>query len=156
MFSFKRNQQRHKILGILYKKIDASIYKTRWPDERAVTLKEIEEKVGINRDTFISLHSVMFDRDEVERGLNGEKEEVAFIKQNGMTAYKEKKYLKESWSNFNTFLYDRTKWVVPLLALTIAALTYFKAKRIEKSTSEQFQKLSQKVDTLEARIKPIK
>jgi hypothetical protein len=145
----KKDDYRHKILQILFRKTDNLKYhntpflESQWH----VTINEIAKELGVDNLDIKKLISVMFQKDEIGIGSDNQIEYL-FIKQNGITAHNEEYYLNISFRRFNDRAYDITRWVIPLLLAIIAVYTLMVNGCNEQKNSQAIKQLNIKVDSL--------
>ncbi len=124
MITPKRYKERHRILSVLNSKTNNQEYVASGLsyEDWCIPVDELCTEANLSKEQYKNLNSLMFDEEEI--GLMTLRNiENVHIRQAGMTAFNEKKYLKEgrakTWHNMNTI----GLWVVSLLSLSVSFYT---------------------------------
>jgi hypothetical protein len=151
MFVPRKFRLRHKLLEILNRKTDNQRYKKQI-DEKDWLVKatDLHTELGISYEYYRKLAGLMWDNQEIEFKWNNEIEMV-YIKDNGMTAYNEEKYITLAIDR----LWKRSEKIIVAFSFAIVFITFI-LQITSKSDIGMLEKRVRSIeDSLRKSLQPI-
>ncbi len=143
---------RHLILEYLYKRTEERMSRIINPahkidlDKSNVSYEDVCSGLGVTEDEFYKAHVAMHYA-EHNQLLCTTKEREAYVGllEPGLAAYMDEYWLKQGRKELNERLYDKTKWIIPFLALiaTVGSIVY---------SATKVQGMQEKIDKLQSAI----
>ena len=132
---------RHKMLGYLYAKIKNEPLGNIELAKSKCLFKDMAADLKIDalllREHHHGFHALQYDHVKCEGG----KEFYIRLTEAGAFAYTDEYWLREGKKELNERIYDRTKWIVPILSLIIAIgsaiYTYIETSQIKAQQPQQ-------------------
>lgn len=150
----KRFRVKHEILSYLHSKLQYNENHIFNTNDSISSLEEIAKGTGIPFSDVVKYHHLINDSEAKCLPTSGKnKEHKMIIDRAGIDAVIERKWIREGNKELNERIYDRTKWVLPLLAilLTVASLWY-SVYTIQRTT-QRIASLQKDVTVLTERVR---
>ena len=143
----KKYKYRHEILKYLFTKIKYEPLHNIDLNKSKSSFEEIAKYLNVDviylRECHQGLHT--FDKDHV--GCSNVNDTFFIgITDAGMSAYLDNYWLREGQKELNERIYDKTKWVVHLLALLITFISLLYSVSTIRDINKQVQELKDKIN----------
>lgn len=141
-------EQRHKILSMLYTQFIKYHNKKGLP--LGVDFKEITNELKCTGNDLHIITASLFDNDEVglysTLGVEG-----IYLKPKGISAFSDKKHLKEPIKLRNDSIYDVVKWMLPIALIIVSITTTLiniQLNRDREKTQQQIKQITLELNNL--------
>ena len=143
----KKYKCRHLMLEHLYSKIKYEpLHKVELEKSKS-SFVEMANHLKLDamylRECHQGFHT--FDNDQVKCFNEGDNFIIG-ITDSGINAYLDKYWLREGQKELNERIYDKTKWVIPLVALVITFISLLYSASIVRDTRKELQELKDKIN----------
>jgi len=138
-FVDKSYKIRHRILEFLHKDWETH----NQEEDRRVGSVRIATDTNIPIRDIHNCQYLLVERGEIII-TNNDGQSMMTLQQNGITAYVDKKYLKEGKKNRWDAIYDWSRIIIPLLALLLSLYNYF----ANNSNNSRILKIETKIEQL--------
>jgi len=153
----KRYKIRHKIIEYLNTKVVYKDLDIPSLENAIAPLQEIATKINEKYEDVFKYHQIIPDTQA--KCVVKDKQHCMYLLRGGIDAYVDEYWLREGQKEANDRIYDKVKWVVPIIALLITAGslgysiysirdTQSKVSRIERQMIEHQRQLKNLTDTL--------
>jgi hypothetical protein len=150
------NLKRHKLVVILSKqRNDLELEKAEY-NALGITFEKIFKELNCNEDELKLITSELYTCEEI--GYHDASNVVGlFAKDNGLSAFSNKKYQKLYWKRITDLTKNGVQIIIPILSLLIAfvALT-IKFESLNKSTENKIENLEKRVSEIKSELEKTK
>ena len=142
----KKYKYRHRMLEHLYSKIKYEPLHHIQLEKSKSSFVEMANILKVDamylRECHQGFHN--FDKDHVQCFNEGDNFIIGITEQ-GIFAYLDNYWLREGQKELNERIYDKTKWVVPLLALLVTFISLLYSASIVRNINKEVQQLKDKI-----------
>ncbi len=150
----RKYQIRHEILSYLYNKIQYNDIDAPQLSSTVSTLDEIAKGIGCEYDEFFRQHHAV-NHGEHAKCITYHGEHCMMLCKEGISAVLDEYWLREGIKERNERIYDKTKWVVPVISAVIAIISASAAIYTILVTQDKLSLMQREHKALEIRISEI-
>ena len=147
------NKKRHKLLELLSKQRNNVELKKAKYNALGVSFTDLYVELNCNDDELQIITAELYTSDEIgyhdAHNITG-----LFAKNNGLSAYSNKKYIKLFWENIFNVSKNIVQIFIPVLALIVAILSFtLKFDNLQKQSEKELQEVKSLLLEQQKRIK---
>jgi|GEM_PF-1380333 len=147
------NKKRHKLLELLAKHRNNVELKKAKNNALGISFTDLYKELNCNDDELQIITSELYTSDEIgyhdAHNING-----LFAKNNGLSAFSNKKYIKLFWENIFNVSKNIVQIFIPVLALIVAILSFtLKFDNLQKQSEKELQEVKLLLLEQQERIK---
>jgi hypothetical protein len=148
---------RHQILKVLNKKLNSNHELTikRELNNSNMKIDDLLKELNMPYQEFQNCHLAMhFAKENQLKCTVNDNGLVVGLEEAGVAAFVDDYWLREGNKDLNERIYDKTKWLIPLLALLITATSLTYAAYTTQQNSKKVQSIELELQRLKQTIKP--